>query len=389
MNTRPSSNQATGHNAAVVSLHFSPAFISHMTAYAKLLGELGYAITFILDEEYLRFPVFAQNGTPVLSSGAVPEDFEIALFCNSAPRNPQFASRLKAGGTTVLYVYHEPLSVWDWKSLSQEGWRQIVRYPFSAFFSARLLSRSAAIIVPSRTARSEYEANYARFNSNVFELPLLFDDELGGKFAGPQSGKRTHFGFIGSASRGHGFDKFVEFAKYAIRNGSTIPFAVATRRDLSVLLREDDELSQYVAQGRIVVQYGRVLTNEEINQYYLDSFCTWNAYRRSTQSGVLPRSYMAGTPVLASRVGSFPEFVLEGTTGEFVNFDDPLSRFLDLAESIRELFSVYTTGCRTMFQNVFCYKAHLGRFARILDASTRAPISTQVPAHGIESVRPS
>lgn len=355
--------------AAVVSLHFSPAFISHMVAYSKLLRELGYLVTFVLNDEYLRFPEFGSIGTAVSYKDSVPEQFEIALFCNSAPRNLHLASRLRVAGTRVLYVYHEPLSVWDWKSLSQEGWRQIVRYPFSAYFSAKLLPRSAGIIVPSRTARAEYEANYSRHNRNVFELPLLFDDELSEKFAGPQVGERTYFGFIGSASRGHGFDKFVEFAKYAIRNDSTIPFAIATRRDVSDLLRKDDEFSQYVSQGQILVQHNRVLSNEEINQYYLNSFCTWNAYRRSTQSGTLPRSYMAGTPVLASRVGSFPEFVQQGTTGEFVDFGDSFSRFLDLAENIRSQFPSYAAGCRKMFLDVFHYKAQLGRFARILDAA--------------------
>jgi len=338
-----------------------------MVAYGKLLRELGYTVTFILDDGYLHFPDFSTVGKPVSCTGLKLCEFEVAIFCNSAPRNPQVAARMRASATTVLYLYHEPISVWDWKSLGQEGWKQIVRFPFSAYFSARLLLQSSAAIVPSAFARKQYQRNYSHYNRKVFELPLLFEDEVDAINAGLRTGEKKYFGFIGSASRGHGFDKFVAFAKYAIRRGSTIPFVIATRRSISRLLRTDEELASYAQEGRIQIEHGRVFSNEEINRYYLDSFCVWNVYRRSTQSGVLPRSFMAGTPVLASRIGSFPEFIREGVTGEFVESPDDLSEILDLAESIRSRYRTYAEGCRSAFLTTFYYKANISRLAEIIN----------------------
>ena len=45
------------------------------------------------------------------------------------------------------------------------------------------------------------------------------------------------------------------------------------------------------------------MTTEEINGFYLQSICVWNAYTRSTQSGVFASSLMMGTPVIANENG--------------------------------------------------------------------------------------
>jgi glycosyltransferase involved in cell wall biosynthesis len=358
-----------GRKAAVLSLHFSPAFISHMIAYGKSLRELGYEVTFLLDERYLSFGSFSAVG---MVTGAkeyiarASQKFDVAIFCNSSPRNPFFTSRMRAQGTAVLYVYHEPISVWDWRQLRLEGWRQIARFPFSAYFSIRTLRQSSGVIVPSACARVDYDRNYQKYNSNVHTLPLLYDDEINAEQFNEAVGHKRLFGFIGNVSRGHGFDRFVAFAKYAIKNGSVIPFVIATRQNLGKLL-SDDEFFRYVRDGKIRIEHGRVLSNDEINQYYLQCFCVWNVYRRSTQSGVMPRSFMAGTPVLASRLGSFPEYVREGVTGEFVDSGDDLPSLLSIVENMRSQYSKYVEGCRRMFLEKFYYKANIDRLASIIN----------------------
>jgi glycosyltransferase involved in cell wall biosynthesis len=337
-----------------------------MLAYGKLLRELGFSVSFVLDERYLAFAGFSAVGAAIPAGSYVPagNQFEIALFYNAAAGNPALARRMRAFGARVLYIFHEPESIWN---LLGEGWRQIVRFPFSTLSSIATLCVSSAVIVPSQCARSLYDRHYRRYNGNVFTLPLLLDDEIDPARFEQARGSRRYFGFIGSASKGHGIDEFVAFAKYAIRSGSTIPFVIATRRSLSGLLRKDEEFSRLAGAGRILVRHGRVLSNDEINQWYLNCFGVWNVYRRSTQSGVLPRAYMAGTPVLARRIGSFPEYVREGSTGEFVDSGCEPAAILVAAEGMRKQFPVYADGCRRMFLETFHYQANGKRLAAILD----------------------
>jgi len=355
-----------------------------MTAYGKLLDALGYAVIFYLDDNYLRFTEFSDVGTPLSRTKPIPDGLKIAIFYNSAAQNPTVAARMKASGATVLYVFHEPLSFWDWNYMRTEGLRQNLRFQVSVFFSIRLLRQCSVVIVPSEYAREQYEENYARHNPNIFTMPLLFHDEVEPERITAGFPEKKFFGFIGSVGKGHGFDWFVEFAKYAIRSGSTIPFKIATRTDLTNLFRNDEEFAHYAKDGKIQVQHGHMLSNSEINEHYLSCFCVWNVYRRSTQSGVLPRCFMAGTPVLASRIGSFPEFVQQGLTGEFVDYSEGLPRMLEVAEIIRNRFPVYSQQCRNAFLRTFHYKANASRLAAVLNRI--CPQERGLNANGLGSI---
>jgi glycosyltransferase involved in cell wall biosynthesis len=201
-------------------------------------------------------------------------------------------------------------------------------------------------------------------------MPLLFDDEIGNElFARIQNSKQA-FGFVGTACRSHGFDAFVAFVKYAIRNGCSIPFMIATSVDLTSVLRTDHELARHVSEGRLRIQHGQKLSNDQINQYYLQCFCIWNVYRRSTQSGVLPRAFMAGTPVMASRVGSFPEYVRAGVTGEFVDSSDDHTTIHEAAERMREHSLSYAKECRNMFLDTFYWRSNLNKLAEIIESAS-------------------
>jgi glycosyltransferase involved in cell wall biosynthesis len=358
--------------AAVVSLHFAPAHASHMLAYGKLLREAGFEVSFLIADGYDRVANLTAIGAVISCAGFLRnpglQKFNIALICNSSIDNRSLAHAMRVRGAAVFYLFHEPESIWN---LSGEGWKQLVRFPFSTWCSIATLRSSSGVIVPSEKARVQYERHFEKYNRNVHTMPLLFDDEVGAVRVKQSRHSKKYFGFVGSACKSHNFDSFVDFAKYAIREGSTIPFVIATRVDLSSRLNTDREFARCVNEGGIRLQHNRVLSNDEMNQYYLECFCVWNVYRRSTQSGVLPRAFMAGTPVLASRIGSFPEYVLEGLTGEFVDSSEDTAGILLAAEKMRQEPLAYFDGSRKMFLESFFYKANGNRFAKVL-SSVRA-----------------
>lgn len=127
---------------------------------------------------------------------------------------------------------------------------------------------------------------------------------------------------IGGYSPARASDEFLGFVKYIGENGLGIKLQIATRSSIEDKL-SDPIFKEMIESGQLVVRQGRPLSSEEINLAYRTSICTWNAYRRSTQSGVLPNAFMQGTPVIATHVGSFDDYVIPGETGEFIRDYNP------------------------------------------------------------------
>ena len=138
-------------------------------------------------------------------------------------------------------------------------------------------------------------------------------------------------------------------------------FLIASRLPLPGTLLNDPTLRKNL--DRIEIRCGRPLGNDEINRCYLESFCVWNIYRRSTQSGVLPKAFMFGTPVIASRVGAFPEWVEEGVNGRFAEARD-CEGILAALEDIRNNIEGYATRCRQTFIEKFFYRSNLAAIQR-------------------------
>ena len=352
---------------AVVSLHFSPAHTSHMFAYGKLLRELGFAVSFVLHERYLEFADFREAGSVIAAReyARSPESgrFDTAIFYNAAMGNSRLAHTMRKRGIAVLYVFHEPIPI---MLRLKEGWKQILKLVVAKYCSLAMLRECSGVLAPSKFARRPYDRYFTQYNRNVHTFPLLFDDELEAAGGGRAACERRYFSFLGNAHKAHAFEAFVAFVKHAIRAGSAMEFAIATKSDLTATLERDHELARYRDEGRVRIQHGRVMSNEEMNQWYFSSFCVWNVYTCSTQSGVLARAFMAGAPVIALRMGSFPEYVLPGVNGEFVDSSEAFGGMLKALEKIRSDNPTYVAGCRKTFKETFHYRANREALAHIL-----------------------
>jgi glycosyltransferase involved in cell wall biosynthesis len=372
--------KTTAGKAVVVALRFSPAFASLAIAYGRLFADLGYAVSFLLDTKYQSFADFAAIGATVTTAAYAIDpgslDADLAIFCNPAVNNAQVARNLRRRGIEVLYLLHEPVPV---RQRLKEGWKEILKLIAARHCSLAMLRQSSAVLVPSACAKESYDRYFAKFNRNVHTLPLIFDDELTGEEVAAARKRRRYFSFLASAIKAHDFDAFVAFAKYAIRRGSAIVFAIATRTDLTAYLSRDAELAHLAGQGLIRIQHGRALSNEEMNQWFLESFCVWNVYKVSTQSGVLARAFMTGTPVIAMRMGSFAEFIVSASTGEFVSSPSDWPGLLNHAETIQRNFPAYCEGCRTAFAKFFHYRQSRDRLALILTTLKRRNKNAHCP----------
>jgi glycosyltransferase involved in cell wall biosynthesis len=101
-----------------------------------------------------------------------------------------------------------------------------------------------------------------------------------------------------------------------------------------------EAIKKYIARikhkNKFVVVNRRVPL-EEAGQYFQKAGMVVLPYLEATQSGVIPVAYSYARPVIASRVGSLPEVVLDGSTGFLV---DPCS-YEQIAEKILFLLDNY------------------------------------------------
>jgi len=345
----------------IVSLRFNPAFIQFLIAYAKAVRELGYQAAFLLDPTYRRFAE-VESAAPIFGvESAYGQQWTHAVFLNPAIQNRDIAAALKREGAKVLYIFHEP---WDMSLgyLRSEGVASTMKAILAHRATIPVLKLADTVILASRYGMKVYEKGDARFNGNCVHIPLIMEDEAPENIVRDLTMKRN-FGFCGALCRSHGFDQYVSFMRDVFRRRADVRFLVASRDPFPPSIMRDPSFSQN--RDRIEIRCGRPLSNEEMNLCYAECFCIWNLYRRSTQSAVLPKAFMFGTPVIASQIGSFPEYVEEGVNGRFAEANN-LDGILGALEEVRSHLGAYAVNCRQTFLKEFFYGSRLADIRRLL-----------------------
>lgn len=348
--------------AALISLRFNPAFVQHLVAYAKALHQLDFEIEFLIDTAYRQFPELAKLAIVITDSDTISaSSFTHAVFLNVSSHNSDLAIRLKSVGVRILYLYHEP-----WKTtlsyLKSDGIRSALRGAAAHHVSLPLLRLADLVVTGSEYALGVYKQKDARQNKSACQFPLIYDDEAG-RITPEMIDRKEYFSYLGNIGHVHGFDQYVNVIRESLRRGSDMKFLIASRSPLPRFVLKDRIVRSNL--DRITFLCGRTLQNSEINACYARSFCVWNLYRRSTQSGVLPKAFMFGTPVLVSRTGSFPEFVKDGFNGRYASAGD-CDGVLSILNELRERAGEYATNCRSSFLDNFYYQSKLNELRQLL-----------------------
>lgn len=341
--------------ALVVSKSFAPAHVSHMVAYAKLLKACGYDVDFLLDDNYRSWQEFSRVGN-VLSRECSYNKYTVTIIYNASIHNAKLARKLKQSGSKVIYVFHEP--TFGLKR-EKETFIQKIKLCIACCSSLLTVASSYAVLLASKAGHKQYMDKFKCINKNAYYFPLIYDDEK--EF---ENNDRKYLSFLGAAIGSHNFDLYVDYMKYAYEKNIDYKFCIATKTKLDDGFLNDEIISDMIINNRLVISQGKILSNDEMNDYYASSFCVWNVYNDSTQSGVLPRAYMMGTPVLASKIGSFLEYVKPNLTGEFCSYD--YNDIYKKTNLIYDNFQKYTANCRENFLHEFYYKNKVDLMKKIL-----------------------
>lgn len=338
-------------------MHFGPGHTAHLDAYKHLLDECGFESALFLAPAYLKLFSDEKIKKDIITSleDALKFKPDVVWLYNIGFEDRQFIRAFKQH-SKLVYVLHEPYM--GIHEILKEG-KNIPYMVVAALLNAWICSQSYRVVLSSAYAVANCKKYMPGTYQKSLTFPLIFPDKY------ISTSKRQYFSMIGGYSDPHASDEFLSFVKESHQK-NTIKFQIVTRTDISEKLK-DTVLQKMMKDGRLLIQHGRPLTEDEMNLAYRRSFCTWNAYRRSTQSGVLANSFMQGTPVMATHLGSFEEYVKNGETGVFVNdynYETIFNAYQQIVQNVEKM----TQCCRNTFLERFYYRSQIKRFKEIIES---------------------
>lgn len=343
--------------ACVVSLKFNPGHVSHMVASYKQCEELGYTSYYYVVSEFLPY---LPKGARVKVYGK--DEFEalnLAIFLFPSQHNLVAIAKMKLRyKAKIVYIFHEPIS--SFKEYRKSGYTrfQVMLERGKNWIGALCVQMCDAVLLPSKKAWDNYECSSLYKKSNYHYLPLMYDDECTEE---NKNINRRYFSYIGTVASDHSFNEYLEFVKWAVKENRVpeLQFLIATKSELE--LPEELKVS-----NRVGVYKGKPMTDAEINRHYASTYVVWNAYERLTQSGVLAKAFMFGTPAIVLRK-NLSEFTGDGQ--EVVAIDDN-HNFQEIESAVNTIlrdFDHYSNTCRERFDKSFYYKCHNDQIRRIID----------------------
>lgn len=334
--------------ALIISQNDHIGHLSHVLAWYKLYQEIGYnSIIYIHPKLRTNVP----NGFEVISTDQkLSEQYDVALIHAPNAKNIQLIFNLrKLGCKDIAYVFHEPID--SFKPFKDAGfsWKYIMKLRLANLYSAAMTYLPNHIILSSKEAIKHY-SNSSLYRRNAYTyIPLIFDDEYSDLY---KAKRRLYFSYIGTIAADHSFQEYLDFVSYAIKENKckNVKFLIATKSHFDVP-------KEILASDRVVIQKGRPMTNEEINTYYASTFCVWNAYARTTQSGVLAKSFMFGTPALVLK-RNCNEFVHDGIEIRAIEDNANKQEIASAIEEVIRNFDHYSKNCRKQFMESFYYRKY-------------------------------
>ena len=288
---------------ALASIRYSPNQLQHMEAFCSMFEKMGHETYLVLAQKY---QIHYKGSERIIIGKGIEEvvnlGFDIIISYNIGSENISLAKRCRKKNIRFYYVLHDP-----WMGLTglvKEG-KKALRICAAAIVNAVICRNSYCVLLPSQAGVNYYKRAHIVYRAPYQFFPLIMKD----KYNETNNIKREYFSFIGGFIPAHGTEDFISFIEFAIENNLKVKFLIATKDDVSHI-RKRPCIKKALKKEILYIHDGRYMTTEEINGYYLQSICVWNAYTRSTQSGVLPSSLMMGTPVIANENG-ISKYVIE------------------------------------------------------------------------------
>ena len=341
--------------ALIISLNFHPGHVSHMVASYKQCEELDYESIYYVNPVFA--PYLPKDSRIVLAVSSERTKADLAIFLFPSQKNLPLIWKLKRQGAKVVYIFHEPLA--PMKVYREAGFskKYLAKLWVIDHISALTVKWSDYVLIPSEKAMKYYEENSLYTNKNYHYLPLMYSDEREERHTFIP---RMYFSYIGTVAADHSFQEYLEFVEWAVTNNKLegISFMISTKSEF--------EIPEIIKNSnRVSIHKGIPMTDEEINTYYSSSIAVWNAYARTTQSGVLAKSFMFATPAVVMRA-NLNEFTHDGVNVVAIEDNSDKEQIAAAIQKIYEDQESFSTECRREFEKSFYYRVYNELFKKII-----------------------
>ena len=354
-------------NIAIVSTNFSIGHLSHLVALFKAIKKIGHEPKFIIHDEYYKY-IDKKNFLNIdldifLKKNYKYKKFKLnkVIIQNPGKDNYKFIKNVKRMdiNTKIYYILHEPWTGFK-NRLKSKNLYYVIKSFLYHIVDRLTIRASHKIVLPSDYAIKNYKKFNIKVNKNYIKMNLLFDPE-----ETKAINEKEYFSYIGTIVPDHDFTNYLKIIKemYILNKSSDLKFMIATKSKFSI----DNLLREMIVNKRLLIQMGRPLTNDQINMYYSKSIINWLAYKRSTQSGVLAKSYMFNCYVLCSELKSFDEFIKPNLGYYLNNFQDVTELYKKIMELKHKIKHKDNQDRYDFFNSHFNYKNQLKKISKVFD----------------------
>jgi glycosyltransferase involved in cell wall biosynthesis len=209
----------------------------------------------------------------------------------------------------LLVAVHDPLP-----HSGETSWKiNLTRFSFFRY------PISKGYLLYSRFARQQFDTYYPQLKSSRYELRLnsysYYRNYLNG-----QDKERKHILFFGRLSPYKGIDVLLKAFPDVLNQFPNENLVIAGKSFDGY--EPDAEVIQKNKENITVLN--RYITNKELVTLVSQAKFIVCPYKDATQSGVLMTAYALDTPVIATDVGAFPEYIQDNVTGMLVPVNDPV-----------------------------------------------------------------
>ena len=348
------------NSTLIISLNFHPGHFSHLVANYKLYQEMGENPTLFVHPEFSKMDAENRFSKIFSLSDLNEKRISKAIFWFPSLKNIKQLFILKYKyKSKIYYVYHEPFDTISNYRKGGFSYFKIFKIFLINIINLFIVILSDKIFLPSQKSFDIYTSRYHKINTEYVLLPLIFDDEAQSYDLFAQ--EKKYISYIGTVAEDHAFDEFVKFVLFCDENNyyNELKFLIATKStiDSNIIYK----LRKLVEKGRLKLYYGKPLSNHEINDCFLKSILVWNAYHRSNQSGVLPKSFMFATPVIIQR-NNANEFVREGYNAIFINDNSNVNEIKQAIDKIIVNIDEFSQNSRNTFLEKFYFRNYIKYF---------------------------
>lgn len=337
----------------IVGLTQHPGHFSHIVAFYRMGIKCGFDTSVLTYADSVKY---LPDNVDVITFGSVLPKIDAALVSAPSKDNLALFLRLKRKfSTRIAMVFHEPLTSYSvYRKAGFSRW-QMLKLRLGNIYESLLVKIADTILLASLKGLSYYDANSSYTNKNREYFPLIFDDEF-------FQSERKYVSYIGTVAADHSFNEFLAYIKWAWKNSkiSGLKFLIATKSSVDLDASYDEMLND----GFLKVVHGKPMTNEEINAYYASSLLVWNAYTRTTQSGVLPKAFMFGCPAIVVK-RNLSDSTIVGENVVAIENNQSCEEIDNAISIVMKNFLHYSSSARQMFLKKYYWKNYSDQFKRI------------------------